>query len=230
MQSLPMIERATTWADLPFVGIVLMVLCAAIICSYNMARNYHRELLRNFFRDKDRFAYADYSNSLLSSILLIVCTIIIYGFFFTIVNSHFTPAITQSDYWWVLLIMIGVVVVWVVYQWLLLKATGYCANIGTTMPILVRSLFVSFVISGLLLYPIVVGLVFASQVLFTPLIYIGLCIVIISVLLFVARAIQLFLSGIDTACYLFLYLCTLEILPVLLLQKTTEMVVENVLN
>ena len=68
-----MIERATTWADLPFVGIVLMVLCAAIICSYNMARNYHRELLRNFFRDKDRFAYADYSNSLLSSMLLIVC-------------------------------------------------------------------------------------------------------------------------------------------------------------
>ena len=224
-----MIERATTWADLPFVGIVLMMLSAAILCSYNMARNSHRALLRNFFRDKNRFTNANNSNSLLSSILLIVCTIIIYGFFFTIVDSYFTPAITQSDYWWVLLIMIGVVVVWVVYQWLLLKATGYCANIGTKMPILVRSLFVSFVISGLLLYPIVVGLVFASQVLFTPLIYIGLCVVIISVLLFVARVIQLFLSGIDTACYLFLYLCTLEILPVLLLQKTTAMVVENVI-
>lgn len=225
-----MIERATTWADLPFVGIVLMVLCAAIICSYNMARNYHRELLRNFFRDKDRFAYAEYDNTLLSSILLIVCATISYAFFFTIISSHLTPVVAKVDHWWVLFIMTGVVVGWLCYQWLLLKATGYCANIGMTMRVLLRSFFVTFVISGLILYPIVVGLVFASQALFATLTYVGLFVVIISVLLLAIRAIQLFLSGIDTACYLFLYLCTLEILPILLLQKATELVVENVLN
>ncbi|MGN0187120.1 MAG: DUF4271 domain-containing protein [Paludibacteraceae bacterium] len=230
MQNLPMIERATTWADLPFVGILLMVLCVAIIVSYNMARNYHRELLRNFFNNKERFAYADYDNTLLSSILLIVCATISYGFFFTIINVHLTPVVTQADHWWMLFIIIGVVIFWLFYQWLLLKVTGYCANIGMTMRSLIRSFFVTFVISGLLLYPIVVGLVFASQALFLPLTYIGLLVVIISVFILIIRAIQLFLSGIDTACYLFLYLCTLEILPILLLKKLTEIVVEKVLN
>lgn len=80
-------------------------------------------------------------------------------------------------------------------------------------------------IAGLLLMPLVVLLYFWQM---PAIIYISGIIVLI---LFVVRLVRLFLSGMANGSYnlfyLFLYLCTLEILPVLLLIKAMQFYLKN---
>ncbi len=216
-----MIERVTAWAQSPIVGFVLIAVFVLIVVAFNMARTYHLETLRNFFRNKERFAFADSNRTLLSGLLLALCAIMSYSVFFTIVFNRYLPI--------VLLVSIGAVVVWLLIQWLALIITGYCANVDAQMQQFLRAFFLTFVLFGILLYPITVGLVYAPQNIFLILTYIGYTIVAVGFIVLIVKSMQLFFTGFDTTCYLFLYLCTLEIMPVLLLKKVADWLMQDVL-
>lgn len=70
---------------------------------------------------------------------------------------------------------------------------------------------------GLFLLPITAVIAFIPLTQFEPLIYVGLGIVIIFYLLSLIRGIKIFMKKQFSILYLILYLCTLEILPLLLI-------------
>ena len=72
---------------------------------------------------------------------------------------------------------------------------------------------------GLVLLPIVAGIAFTPQSIRIPLVYAGLLIVIFFYILRIGRSFRIILRKDVLIFYLILYLCTLEILPILLFYK-----------
>lgn len=225
-----MIDRAASWADSPTIGIVLAVLFALLVVAKNFMGTFHLETVRYFFRDKERVADADADNTLAATLLLSFCAIVVYGLFLAIVFCRCAGLpYTGARSLWLPPIMASMALLWLLAQWALLKAAGYCANKSAAMLQFIRAFFAVFIVCGLLLFPVVVGLVYAPPVLFDALMYVGFGCMAVGLILLIAKCLQLFFSGFDTVCYLFLYLCTLEILPVLLLRNVVGTLVANVL-
>ena len=74
----------------------------------------------------------------------------------------------------------------------------------------------------------IVGMIYAPPAHVILLLYIGLFFIGLAAVLILFKAFQFFFNGFTSLCYLFLYLCTLEILPILLLKKAVVMWIANV--
>ncbi|HYX10198.1 MAG TPA: DUF4271 domain-containing protein, partial [Bacteroidales bacterium] len=72
---------------------------------------------------------------------------------------------------------------------------------------------------GLVLLPVVAGIAFTSRHISVPLVYMGLLMVIFFYILRIGRSFRIILRKEVLIFYLILYLCTLEILPILLFYK-----------
>ena len=232
MSSLPEISRIASWADSPTIAVVLVLLFALMVVAKNFMGAFQFEKMHQFFRNKERVTYADSDadSTLAATLLLFACAVVSFSLFLSLVYCRIEgQAYIAAQILWLPLIMAGLLLLWIFVQWALLKLTGYCANKNTEMPRFIRTFFVVFIVVGLLLFPIVLGLIYAPQMLFDALMYVGFAVIAVGLIFLIITCLQLFFSGIDTVCYLFLYLCTLEILPILLLRNTVRMLVANVL-
>ncbi len=232
MSSLPEIARMASWADSPTIAVVLVMVFALVVVAKNFMGAFQFEKVRQFFRDKERVTYADSDadSTLAATLLLFACAVVSFSLFLSLVYCRIEgQAYIAAQILWLPLIMAGLLLLWILVQWALLKMAGYCANKTTEMRQVVRAFLAAFTVVGLLLFPVVVGLIYAPQTLFDGLMYVGFAVVAVGLIFLIITCLQLFFSGIDTVCYLFLYLCTLEILPILLLRNTVRMLVANVL-
>ncbi len=232
MSSLPEISRIASWADSPTIAVVLVLLFALMVVAKNFMGAFQFEKVRQFFRNKERITYADSDadSTLAATLLLFACAVVSFSLFLSLVYCRIEgQAYIAAQILWLPLIMAGLLLLWIFVQWALLKLTGYCANKDAEIPRFIRTFFVVFIVVGLLLFPIVLGLIYAPQMLFDALMYVGFAVVAVGLIFLIITCLQLFFSEIDTVCYLFLYLCTLEILPILLLRNAVRMLVANVL-
>lgn len=230
MHGLTMIEHVTAWADSPTIGITLVALFALMIVAKTFLGASQYGSPFRFFRNKKHANYTETENTQAATLLLSFCAVASYGLFIAIAYCRCVglPYVTSRSVWLPAL-MCGMVLVWLGVQYVLLKIAGYCANKDADIRQFIRTFFTVFVAGGLLLFPLVVGLVYAPQWLSDTLMYIGFGVLGIGFILLIAKCLQLFFNGFDTVCYLFLYLCTLEILPILLLRNAVRMLVANVL-
>lgn len=81
------------------------------------------------------------------------------------------------------------------------------------------NMFIYMKILGILLLPIIIGIPFMPKILMPILINIGIGIIILCLIARTIRGIQLSFRFKFSILYLFLYLCTLEFLPLLILMK-----------
>ena len=233
MESFPEILRAASWSDSPAVGITLLVLFVVLIVAMHFVGSFHTETIHYFFQNKQRVSYADADgdNAMVATLLLTVFSVVSYGLFLALAYNYrcqlpFVPMRSA----WLPFIFTAVVLAWMLVQWLLLKLAGYCADKSREMQQLIRAFFAVFIMVGLIIFPVVVGMVYAPQNVFVVLFYIGFAAMGIGGVLLTIKCLQLFFSGIGTVCYLILYLCTLEILPILLLGNVVKSLMANVLN
>ncbi len=226
------IAHIASWADSPTITVVLVVVFALMVVAQNFMGTLQLEKVRQFFRNKERAAYAnsDADNTLTATLLLLVCAIATYSLFLSLIYCRIEgQTYVGARTLWLPLIMVGLMLLWLFVQLALFRFAGYCANRAADMRQLTRTFLATFIAIGLVLFPIVVGLIYAPPALFDALMYVGFGIVAIGLIFLIITCLQLFFSGIDTVCYLFLYLCTLEILPILLLRNAVRMLVANVL-
>ena len=78
-------------------------------------------------------------------------------------------------------------------------------------------------IYGLLLLPVVVGLLYGGDSLYVLLIYSGLALLAVFYLLQLVRGLEIIIRKGVSLFYLFLYLCALEILPIIVLYKLVQL-------
>ena len=225
---LPTIPRVTNWGTSPLIGSTLIVLFLLFIVAFNQAKQFYLETLRSYFRDRERLTYEEADNTSISILFMLIIAVCTFSIFIAIAANH-SQAMDFSQQSLILLgIVVALVSGWLVLQWLAFKYVGMVANQSTVMRRFIRSFITTFVVCGLLLFPIIVGMIYAppAQVIF--LLYIGLFFIGLAVILILFKAFQFFFNGFTSLCYLFLYLCTLEILPILLLKKAVVMWIANV--
>ena len=82
-----------------------------------------------------------------------------------------------------------------------------------------HNIFLYNKIYGILLLPVVVGLLYAGEIMYIPLIYSGLALGVVFYLLQLVRGLEIIKRKEFSLFYLILYLCAFEILPILVLYK-----------
>lgn len=225
---LPIIARVTNWGTSPLIGITLIVSFLLFVIAFKQGKQFYLELLSNYFRDRDRMTYEEADNTSVSIIIMLTIALVTFSLFLTIVvNPTHTLDFSHNSLilWLVLTIVTSG---WLIVQWLVFKYVGFVTNQTAIMRKFIRSFITTFVVGGLLLFPIVVGMIYAPPASLIIFVYIGLIIMLIGVLLVLFKAFQFYFTGFSSLCYLFLYLCTLEILPILLLKKAVVMWLTNV--
>ncbi len=102
---------------------------------------------------------------------------------------------------------------------LLFKFLGYIFFDRNHTEIFTRGYFTILFALGGALIPVDIALVYMPQIFHTTIIIIGLLLFVAAALLIFYKIIQIFLDRIASLFYIMLYLCTLEILPILIVLK-----------
>ena len=185
MSSLPEISRIASWADSPTIAVVLVLLFALMVVAKNFMGAFQLEKVRLFFRNKERVTYADSDadSTLAATLLLFACAVVSFSLFLSLVYCRIEgQTYIAAQILWLPLLMAGLLLLWIFVQWALLKLTGYCANKDAEIPRFIRTFFVVFIVVGLLLFPIVLGLIYAPQMLFDALMYVGFAVVAVGLI------------------------------------------------
>lgn len=141
------------------------------------------------------------------------------GMFFYLVAQSQQPNLTKNGFQFFLTISVGIIVLYAL-KILLLRLLGFIFNVQKPVNEYVSILYLSYFNTSLLFIPLVIA--FALS----PLKYASIYIAIAIVLLVVIFVFQFIRAGINilsnyrfSKVYLFLYFCTLEICPILILIK-----------
>jgi hypothetical protein len=141
------------------------------------------------------------------------------GMFFYLVAQYQQPSLTKNGFQFFLTISIGIIVLYAL-KIMLLKLLGFIFNVQKPVNEYVSILYLSYFNTSLLFIPLVIA--FALS----PLNYGSFYIAVALVLLVIIFVFQFIRAGVNilsnyrfSKVYLFLYFCTLEICPILILIK-----------
>jgi len=115
-----------------------------------------------------------------------------------------------------LLILINIIIIISVFRILLLKLVGFIFNSTQIFNEYIHNNYVINKNLGLFLFPLLIGQVYISEKLKVIFIIAGISLILISYIIRFYRGFQIIIKKDIFLFYLILYLCTLEILPLLL--------------
>lgn len=215
---LPRVESlsSTSWVSLTVAAILLMLITVFVI-------NKHRYLLqlRNLVNSRERvMTYDVEQNSVLADILLWVVVIMSYAllsFSFLIFFSG-QSGVSLSHYLW---LIVGTAAFFGI-KWLLFKALGAVFGMRDKSSY-TQSYFIVVAVFG------IISLVMATAVIYTAgilhlLWWLYFAFVVSAFIFVLFKAIQIFYRRKGSLFYIFLYLCTLEIMPAMLALKVALIV------
>jgi hypothetical protein len=104
-------------------------------------------------------------------------------------------------------------------KYIVLQVGGYIFKIRNQAIVYRKSYFILILIQGTLLLPIDLAVVCAPALFASICIILGIIIIVFTFIFVVFKAVQIFFNGAISLFYVFLYLCTVEIMPFLLLVK-----------
>ncbi len=116
-----------------------------------------------------------------------------------------------------LALFIGLAFVFILIKALLFRFLGYIFFDKNITSVFVRGYFTALFSLGIILFLIDTALIYAPTSFYYPLIITGLIAITITLILIFYKTAQIFLTGIGSFFYIILYLCTLEILPALVM-------------
>ena len=114
------------------------------------------------------------------------------------------------------LVLTGIIVLVLLARFILLKLTGYIFDSGNIFAEYIHNVFLANKNLGLFLIPIVIGIAYLPYQLAKISVIIGIALIITTFLFRLVRGFQIIFRKDVFIFYLILYLCTLEILPLLL--------------
>lgn len=104
-------------------------------------------------------------------------------------------------------------------KYLLIKAGGYVFDIRGRTAVFSDGYFMLIFIQGVILLPVSMAALYASPPVDNVFTVIGMAVIAVTEILVAVKGVQTFFAGWLSLLYIFLYLCTLEFLPVVLLVK-----------
>ncbi len=127
--------------------------------------------------------------------------------------------------WKVYLLIFSALLVIYIIKYFVFNILGFIFNEKLTTNEYITNVGIYNKILGVFLFPIIIMIPYISLQFKLPLMYIGIFIIILSLILRFLRAFQIAFKIKLSIFYLILYLCTLEILPILIIGKMINNIV-----
>ena len=149
-------------------------------------------------------------------IFLSLMTVMCYGVFLSFVNLRYngTPSFDTGCLWFSLAFFI-----YFLFSYISIWFVGFIFWDKVATTIASRFYYILVEYGSILLFPSVLGMIFAPAYLFNVFMYLGFGAIILVFLIEIFQSIRIFFSGIGHLFYIILYFCTLKFLLIAVLAK-----------
>lgn len=195
-----------------------MIILVVLALSVSAHRKQYALYVRNLLNKQGRVMnYDQESTSLWADVLL----------WFVVVSSYVLLLMTEEIHFNFFLLF-AIVVVYLGLKWVLIRFLGYVFGLKDVARAFSTDYFVIIAMLGLLLLPLNLGIIYMPEVSDFVWTVVLLVIGFLVVITLFIKLLQIFYRGISSLFYIFLYLCTSEILPLLVAAKVASIVVNMV--
>ena len=193
----------------------LIILFILLVLSSTRSTALFTDTIKTFFQVKDRSSI--FSKTTISdfryrffTILFSIGVISLYSYLL-LYNPNTDFTLTKYSYF------IGVTSAYFIIKLLLINLVGYVFTDSRNLKLVKESYFDVILLMGIALFPLMVIYIYSDATLNNSTQLISLIICVLSFLLIIAKLFQIFLHKVVATFYIMLYLCTLEILPLIAL-------------
>lgn len=200
-----------------WVFIALLLLLVLLVLSYQRSSGWLTESVKSFFRVKERSSIFSKTTvrDFESQFFLILFSTGVISLFLNLIftnDSGDFPFLRFTKF-------LAVTSAFLVFKYILIQITGYVFTLSQKLKIARESYFKIFIFLSILLFPVLLIKIYATESLGYVTDVIALCLAFLASLVLIIKLFQIFFEIIIDSFYLLLYLCTLEILPFFLLYK-----------
>ena len=227
LYSLLPIQRVESLASSSWFGGLILIVLIALALSVSAHRKQYTLYVRNLLYKQERVMnYDTESTSIWVNLLL----------WFVVVSSFALTVISLIDSYLflatknvsmggivVFLILFGGFMCYFLLKWLIIRFIGYVFDLRDLSNAFSTDYFVLVALSGIMLLPFVLGLIYSDGTTDLVLMFCMLTLAILFVITLFIKLLQIFYTGFSSLFYIFLYLCTSEILPLFVAVKIAQM-------
>lgn len=205
----------------PILTISLLLLFLLFGYVINYGRKMIVETTKDFFYLKERSSiFIDSSaNALPLKISFVIISIGSIGLFLYSLFFHEDTSSSFQNKLVYLALFFLLTISFFAFKLLTFKSLGYIFFDKSTSSIFIRDYFSIIFGLGIVLLPVVIGLIYTDERFFMVFLITGLILFLCSLLLILYKIFQIFLVNLYSLFYILLYLCTLEILPIVIVIK-----------
>lgn len=212
-----MIPRAVTPASSPITGAVILIAILLLLVLFSVRRKQYALHLKGLINNRGRqMLYDNETPNLWADVILFIVALAGLSLLSLALVQYSVGVLTIK---WYHLLLLPAIASWFLVKWSVMKLLGYTFNMTGKMSDFISAYFTSLNIAGVLSIFLSVGLMYATGATAD---FSFVCVIILTILvkIFVLfKLLQIFYNGIGSLFYIFLYLCTLEIMPLFVMLK-----------
>lgn len=209
-------DAVPLWIHLSFFFWIVIIIFARQSYTFRL-----RQIFAATFKPKQVKQLQREGNLLKQSfpiLLLLLFAFVVSLFIFLVINQQYP----ESFYFSLgegFLLLYGAVVLFHLIKFIIIKFTGILFETRSISTHYLLDHFLFYISEGIILFPLVILFVYSGMLLF---LYIAVIVFVILWIFRLQRAISIGLGCTNySSSYLFLYLCTLEVMPIVLLYKVS---------
>jgi hypothetical protein len=214
--SLLPIPRTETLVTSSWIGLIILFVFVAFALSISAHRKQYSLYVRNLVNKQGRVMnYDQESTSVWANVLL----------WFAVVSSYALVLLTDPIIYPFLFVIVAA---YFALKWLLIRLIGYIFGLKEVARAFSTDYFVIIALFGFLLLPIVSCRIYMPEIPHSVWLILMLSMLVFVLITLFIKLLQIFYTRISSLFYIFLYLCTSEILPLLVAAKVASIVVNMV--
>lgn len=219
LSALPIIERNTgllhTW---PWTGVIILLIICSLIIAISTHKKKYKLMISNLKNSRSRIMNYDKEDTeIWANILIWIIIALCYGLIESAILQHYN-IIAKFNIIVILLLSLTTGAL-LSLKYGMIKLCGFVFKLEEKTNIFINSQYLLISIYGILCFPMSVGLIYGNDIVQQTSIILTVFFGIMEIIIVSLKLFQIFFNGIESILYIFLYLCTVEILPIFILFK-----------
>ena len=220
--SLPIIPRVESLASTPWLGIIVLSMMMILLLVMTLNRHQYLTRIRNLTKSRARvMVYEGEQSSTLANVIMWIAIMVSYAIMCYALMSYMPsrPQLTGIHF----IVTLGAISLLMGAKYFTFRQLGWVYNMKEKVAAYSLSYYIAITALGMVTLILSTGIIYGTETQSKIFIFIYLAIAAGVLGFIIFKAIQIFYDGIGSLFYIFLYLCSLEIMPLLLLTKVATM-------
>jgi hypothetical protein len=215
------IPRPTLPSNENWVFVLLLIIFVVLVLSRSISHLV--QVSKNFFQVKERISIFNKTtiSDLRTRILMISFPILIFSFYIYFFDFHQTNKYELIPF----LSIVCIMTLFFVAKHFSMKIVGYVFIDVKNIKMYMDSYFNIVLFTSILLFPLIILRIYATDIMLYASYYLSIAVIVFALLLNIIKLFQIFSQKNVVIFYILLYLCTLEILPVIGLYNLIKQII-----